>query len=347
MSSNTSPKRKRDPTSPVTADVSYPSATDASTSDPASSTSPVSASPAKVRKVEPAGQGAKLAAKMMDSSRVGESGLPANLMPPPTDRPVRIYSDGIWDLFHFGHAKALEQAKKMFPNSQLLVGVCNDKLTHAKKGKTVLVDTERYESLRHCKWVDEVIPDAPWAIDQAFLDKHQIDYVAHDDIPYGAEGVDDVYSFVKKAGRFIPTARTEGVSTSDLITRIVRNYDAYVRRNLERGVSPKELNLSFFKEKEIRMKSRIANVKQSLQTKIQQGEENIRQNWTDTKTDLPPYVKTTLGYWEEVSNDLVKGFTGLFGHDGLPGRLMFRPRTPSPGADDEQATEYVEETHTV
>lgn len=47
--------------------------------------------------------------------------------------------------------------------------VCSDRITHARKGKTVMTDEERYEAVRHCRYVDEVLSDAPWEIDSQFL----------------------------------------------------------------------------------------------------------------------------------------------------------------------------------
>lgn len=35
-------------------------------------------------------------------------------------------------------------------------------------------DTERYEMIRHCRYVDELITDAPWTLTQEFLDKHKV-----------------------------------------------------------------------------------------------------------------------------------------------------------------------------
>jgi choline-phosphate cytidylyltransferase len=139
--------------------------------------------------------------------------------PPPQGRPVRVYADGVFDLFHIGHMRALQQAKTAFPDTRLIVGVTGDKETHRRKGLTVLSATERAESVRHCKWVDEVIEDCPWVVTAEFLEKHNLDYVAHDDLPYGADEGDDIYGPIKEKGMFLVTQRTEGLSTTGIITK--------------------------------------------------------------------------------------------------------------------------------
>ena len=122
------------------------------------------------------------------------------------------------------HMRQLEQAKRAFPNAYLLVGLPSDAETHARKGLTVLDEKERAETLRHCKWVDEVIEDAPWVITPEFIEEHKIDFVAHDDLPYVSAESDDIYEPLRKAGKFWPTQRTDGVSTSDIITRYHHSY---------------------------------------------------------------------------------------------------------------------------
>lgn len=146
--------------------------------------------------------------------------------PPSLDRPIRVYADGVFDLFHIGHMRALQQAKSAFahlapnnPKVELVVGVTGDTETHKRKGLTVLSARERAESVRHCKWVDEVIPDCPWIVTTDFLEKHKIDYVAHDDLPYGADEGDDIYGPIKERGMFLVTQRTEGLSTTGIITK--------------------------------------------------------------------------------------------------------------------------------
>lgn len=148
------------------------------------------------------------------------------------NNPVRVYADGVFDMYHIGHAKVLEQAKKLFKHCTLIVGVSGDEETIAKKGKIVMTESERVEILKHCKWVDEVICPCPWIITVDFLKKNNIHYVAHDDIPYGSVGQEDIYAEIKKLGMFKATQRTDGISTSDIILRIIKDYDMYMLRSL-------------------------------------------------------------------------------------------------------------------
>lgn len=134
---------------------------------------------------------------------------------------MRVYADGVFDMYHIGHARVLEQAKKLFPNVHLIVGVSGDEETIRKKGKIVMSQKERCDILRHCKWVDEIICPCPWVITLDFVNANNIDYVAHDDAPYGSAGQEDIYAGIKKAGKFMATQRTEGISTSDVILRII------------------------------------------------------------------------------------------------------------------------------
>lgn len=50
---------------------------------------------------------------------------------------------------------------------------------------------------------------------------------------------------VKSVGKFKETKRTAGISTSDIIMRIVKDYNQYVMRNLDRGYSRKDLGVSY------------------------------------------------------------------------------------------------------
>ncbi|KAG0713300.1 Choline-phosphate cytidylyltransferase B [Chionoecetes opilio] len=249
-------------------------------------------------------------------------------------RPVRVYADGIYDLFHQGHARQLMQAKNLFPNVYLIVGVNSDAMTHERKGRTVMTEDERYEAVRHCRYVDEVITDCPWTLEDDFLEEHKIDFVAHDDIPYttGSDTEADVYTHIKARGMFVSTERTEGVSTSDVVSRIVKDYDVYVRRNLARGYSAKDLNVSYINEKKYRLQNKIDNLKKK-------GKEMF-EDIEGKRTDL-------IMKWEEKSREFIDAFLMLFGRDGRLTQYLTEkkdsvmmalspPSSPKPGSQSSE-----------
>lgn len=138
-------------------------------------------------------------------------------------RRVRVYMDGCFDLMHYGHANALRQAKAL--GDELVVGLVNDEEILATKGPPVLTMAERLALVSGLKWVDEVITDAPYAITEQFLHRlfheYKIDYVIHGDDPCLLPDGTDAYAAAKKAGRYKQIKRTEGVSSTDIVGRIM------------------------------------------------------------------------------------------------------------------------------
>ncbi|XP_022632356.1 ethanolamine-phosphate cytidylyltransferase isoform X2 [Vigna radiata var. radiata] len=75
------------------------------------------------------------------------------------------------------------------------------------------------------KWVDEVIPEAPYAITEEFMkklfDEYKIDFIIHGDDPCVLPDGTDAYAHAKKAGRYKQIKRTEGVSSTDIVGRML------------------------------------------------------------------------------------------------------------------------------
>lgn len=50
----------------------------------------------------------------------------------------------------------------------------------------------------------------------------KIDFVCHDDLPYATLEASDAYYIPKSLGKFKATQRTKGISTTDVVGKILR-----------------------------------------------------------------------------------------------------------------------------
>ena len=130
----------------------------------------------------------------------------------------RVYVDMVGDLFHAGHVSLLQEARRH--GDQLVVGVLSDDSAASYKRRPIMTLAERVAVIAACRYVDEVIEGAPLLVTEAFLAEHEITTVVHgDDLsPQGAEGV---YGPAVAAGKLTLVQRTGGISTTQLIQRVL------------------------------------------------------------------------------------------------------------------------------
>lgn len=159
----------------------------------------------------------------------------------PERKPIRVWVDGVFDMMHFGHANMLRQARAL--GDYLVVGVNSDDTVRKEKGTTpVMTEEERYLAVASCKWVDLVVKGTPYTMDSDYIkmitDTYKIDIFVHGDDPcFDAQGR-DVYGQVKAEGRFRTVKRTEGVSSTELVGRMLLMTKDHHKGGLEKLSSP-------------------------------------------------------------------------------------------------------------
>ncbi|MGY8879066.1 MAG: adenylyltransferase/cytidyltransferase family protein [Dehalococcoidia bacterium] len=130
---------------------------------------------------------------------------------------TRVYVDMVADLFHYGHMNFLRQASSH--GDFLLVGIHADETVESYKRTPILTMKERIASVQGCRYVDEVVPNAPLEITREWIEKHNIDLIMHGD-DVSSETRNTWYSVPIEMGIYQSVGYTEGISTTELISRI-------------------------------------------------------------------------------------------------------------------------------
>lgn len=137
---------------------------------------------------------------------------------------MKIYCDGIYDLFHAGHVTTLKYIKNMYNDVYLVVGLISDNDATSYKRAPIINETNRQIILESCKYVNEIIPNAPLIITKDFINLHKIDLVVHGFAdPSDEKNQGEFFRESKELGKFkiIPYSNIE--STTAIIKRIRSN----------------------------------------------------------------------------------------------------------------------------
>lgn len=111
------------------------------------------------------------------------------------------------------------QARQL--GKELYVGIHSDEAIAENKGPTVMTLAERVAAADACRWVTKPVPHAPYITYLPWISHYGCQYVVHgDDITSDAAG-EDTYRYVKAAGRYLEVKRTPGISTTDLVGRML------------------------------------------------------------------------------------------------------------------------------
>lgn len=98
----------------------------------------------------------------------------------------------------------------------------------------------RMMAVEACRWATRAIPKAPYVTSLPWISHYGCWFVVHgDDITSDSSG-QDCYRFVKQAGRFKVVKRTPGISTTDLVGRMLLCTKTHFIQSLEKTLAGEE-----------------------------------------------------------------------------------------------------------
>lgn len=135
---------------------------------------------------------------------------------------MRIYCDGIFDLFHKGHLEHFKKIHQYFKTPiHLIVGIISDEVAINYKRKPVFNEKKRLKIIESILYVNETFITDTLVLDEIFFDKYKIDYIVHAfNDPSDKNKQTTFFEYAIKANKFIEIDYNVGTST----TKIIESY---------------------------------------------------------------------------------------------------------------------------
>ncbi len=138
--------------------------------------------------------------------------------------PVWVYVDCVCDLFHAGHVAFFRKARAL--GDRLVVGLHSDAVVASYKPAPIMSFAERLEVVAACRHVDRVVETpVPLHCTPAHLDAVGADFVVHGD-DMSPDQLAYWYGALLPTGRFRSVPYTPGISSRDIVSRVVARYRA-------------------------------------------------------------------------------------------------------------------------
>lgn len=134
-------------------------------------------------------------------------------------RVTTVYMDGVFDLFHHGHLKAIRQCMAL--GEKVIIGVTGDEDASSYKRPPIINQYERAIIVASISGVTSVICPCPLVVTADFIEEHSIDLVVHGFA--NEEDANNQSAFFQipiETGIFQRIPYSHGRSTTDIIQKV-------------------------------------------------------------------------------------------------------------------------------